>query len=86
MQITSIAIVLFAAMGAVANPIATESDGLDARDVELSKYGGVSSSYEMSTERLLTFVNCFKGMQLETQHLHIPQGWKGPCSRLRYGC
>jgi hypothetical protein len=48
MQITSIAIVLFAAMGAVANPIATESDDLDARDVQLSKYGGVSFSYEMS--------------------------------------
>lgn len=50
MQITSIAIVLFAAMCAVANPIATESDGLDARGVELSKYGGVSSSYEISVE------------------------------------
>lgn len=48
MQITSIAIVLFAAMGAVANPIVTESDDLDARDVQLSKFGGVSSSYEMS--------------------------------------
>lgn len=48
MQITSIAIILFAAMGAVANPIAIESDNIDARDVQLSKYGGVGSSYEMS--------------------------------------
>lgn len=48
MQITSIAIVLFAAMGAVANPIPTESDDLVARDVQLSKFGGVSSSYKMS--------------------------------------
>lgn len=48
MQITSIAIVLFAAMSAVANPIATESDDLDARDVQLSKFGGVSSSYKIS--------------------------------------
>jgi hypothetical protein len=48
MQTTGIAIVLFAAMGAVGNPIATELDDLDARDVQLSKLGGVSSSYEMS--------------------------------------
>mgnify|MGYP006876446669 FL=1 len=48
MHITSIAIVFFAAMGAVASPIATESDDLDARDVQLSKFGGVSSSYKMS--------------------------------------
>lgn len=48
MQITSIAIVLFAAMGTVANPIAIASDNIDARDVQLSKYGGVSSSYKMS--------------------------------------
>lgn len=51
MQISSIAIALFAAMGAVANPIATESDGLDARDTQLSKYGGVISSYEISLQR-----------------------------------
>ncbi|KAJ5413027.1 hypothetical protein N7465_005332 [Penicillium sp. CMV-2018d] len=43
MQITSIAIVLFAAMGAVANPIPTESDDLVARDVQLSKFGGECS-------------------------------------------
>ncbi|KAJ5528980.1 hypothetical protein N7527_002373 [Penicillium freii] len=43
MQITSIAIVLFAAMGAVANPIPTESDDLVAQDVQLSKFGGECS-------------------------------------------
>lgn len=47
MQFTKIAIFLFAAMGAVANPIAAESGDLDVRDVQLSKYGGVSFSYEM---------------------------------------
>lgn len=46
MQITNVAFVLFVAMGAVANPITT--DDLDARDVQLSKYGGVSPSYETS--------------------------------------
>ncbi|CAI7625829.1 unnamed protein product [Penicillium glandicola] len=43
MQIISIAIALFVAMGAVANPIATESNGLDAREAQLSKYGGECS-------------------------------------------
>ncbi|KAE8333019.1 antifungal protein [Aspergillus sergii] len=43
MQITSVAIVLFAAMGAVANPIATQSDDLSARDIQLSKFGGECS-------------------------------------------
>jgi hypothetical protein len=47
MQITRIAIILFAAMGAVANPIATESGNPDSRDVQLSKYGGVNCSYEI---------------------------------------
>lgn len=46
MQITRIAIFLFAAMGAVASPIVAESRDVDAQ--ALSKYGGVSSSYEMS--------------------------------------
>lgn len=50
MQLTSIAIFLFAAMGAVANPIATESDDLDTRDIELSKFGGVSSDHKMSIQ------------------------------------
>ena len=44
MQLTSVAIILFAAMGAIANPIAAESDDLLARDAQLSKYGGVSPS------------------------------------------
>ncbi|RAK89801.1 hypothetical protein BO79DRAFT_286799 [Aspergillus costaricaensis CBS 115574] len=43
MQLTNIAIILFAAMGAIANPIAAESDDLLARDVQLSKYGGECS-------------------------------------------
>nr|AHA86567.1 MAFP1 [Monascus pilosus] len=43
MQFTKIAIFLFAAMGAVANPIAAESGDLDVRDVQLSKYGGECS-------------------------------------------
>lgn len=43
MQITSIFFVLFSAMGAVANPISAKAVGLDARDAELDKYGGVSS-------------------------------------------
>ncbi|KAJ5189542.1 hypothetical protein N7491_005871 [Penicillium cf. griseofulvum] len=43
MKITSIAIVLFAAMGAVANLIATESDDLVARDVQLDIFGGECS-------------------------------------------
>ncbi|KAJ5958920.1 Antifungal protein [Penicillium vulpinum] len=42
MQITRIAIVLFAAMGAVANPVATESNDLDAEAFG-SKYGGECS-------------------------------------------
>lgn len=46
MQITRITIFLFAAMGAVASPIVAESRDVDAQ--ALSKYGGVSSSYEMS--------------------------------------
>lgn len=50
MQFTSIALVLFAAMGAVANPVAAESD-LDTRDAQLSKYGGVRCSYEISIRR-----------------------------------
>nr|XP_003188705.1 antifungal protein [Aspergillus niger CBS 513.88] len=43
MQLTSIAIILFAAMGAIANPIAAEADNLVAREAELSKYGGECS-------------------------------------------
>jgi hypothetical protein len=79
MQITSITIVLFAAIGAVANPIATESDDLNAWDLQRSKYGGVSSSSEKWKIKL-TLLDQFTGMQLETQHVHIPKGWKGPCS------
>ena len=35
-------------MNAVANPISTKTDDLDAQGVQLSKSGGISSSYEMS--------------------------------------
>ncbi|GLA33915.1 hypothetical protein AnigIFM63309_003938 [Aspergillus niger] len=43
MQLTSIAIILFAAIGAIATPITAEADNLVAREAELSKYGGECS-------------------------------------------
>lgn len=85
MQITSIAIILFTAMGAVANPIATASDDLDARDVQLSKYGGVSF-YDMLIEIIFNFANHSIAMQSETQHVHVPEGWKKRYCQLRFGC
>lgn len=51
MQITKISLFLFAAMGAVANPIGAESDGLSARAENAAniEYEGVSFIQSMPT-------------------------------------
>lgn len=73
MQLTSIAIILFAAMGAIANPIAAEADNLVAREAELSKYGGVgflSSMFSIAVEMELTYMNYNRNAALSTTPAH----------------
>lgn len=46
MQFSSLSLVFLAVIGAIANPIAVDSE-LENRDVQLSKYGGVCSCFKL---------------------------------------
>lgn len=48
MQFSTVALFLFAVVGAVANPVEGSADGIDAREVQIT-YEGVSKTPTLST-------------------------------------